>query len=136
MICLPMITVTIPAETTKNAAKPMLIGRMCEASRGKKSISVILRPLIEWKSTASTRPSSRSVDDRVPVGGHDLVVGLGSPADDRGVDDVGEQEQDDRDAGDAVEEPRPLTLVTAIDGPEVVLLLRVAGSDGHGHLRD
>jgi hypothetical protein len=48
----------------------------------------------------------------------DLVVELGPEADQRGVGDVNEEEEQDGDAGDAMERPRPLALAALINGPE------------------
>src|SRR6266566_1421233 len=50
-------------------------------------------------------PELEHAHERVLVDGDDAVVGLGSPPDHRGVHDVGEEEEDDRDARDPVEEP-------------------------------
>src|SRR6185295_3755077 len=41
----------------------------------------------------------------------------------RGVDHVREEEEDDRDAGDAVEQPGVLPLMALVDGAVVALLL-------------
>ena len=135
MICLPMITVTAPAESTKIAGEAM--PRPGCATRAREEVDQ--RDLDAVDGVEEHRQHEAElehVDDWVLVGGGDPVVGLGSPADDRGVDDVGEQEQDDRDAGDAVEEPRPLALVTLVDGPEVVLLLRLRVRIATVDLRD
>ncbi len=96
---------------------------MCFTSLGKKSISVILMPLIEWNRTAATRPELQQPHEGVLVGRDDPVVGVGAPADDRGVHHVGEQEQDDGDPGHPVEQPGPLPRVPLVDGAVVVLLL-------------
>src|SRR5439155_18684709 len=57
-------------------------------------------------------------DDRVVVRVDDLVVELRPEADERRVGDVHEQEKQNRDAGDAVERPRPLALTALVHGPE------------------
>ena len=85
-------------------------------------------PLYEWNRTAATSPSSSGPHDGVVVHGRDAVVGLGSPADDGGVDHMREQEQDDGDAGDAVEQPGVLALVALVDGAVVAALLASVGS--------
>ena len=73
------------------------------------------------------QPELEQPHDRVLVDANDAVVGVGPPADDGGVDHVGEQEQDDRDAGDPVEQPGPLALMALVDGAVVALLLARSG---------
>ena len=54
------------------------------------------------------------VDDRGLVRGDDEVVGLGGDPHERRVEHVHEEEEEDRDAGDAVEDPGPHALATAV----------------------
>ena len=53
-----MIAVTTIAETRKTAADVLTDRLDVTGQARKKSIKVIFMPLIEWKSTASTRPNS------------------------------------------------------------------------------
>src|SRR5690625_4601464 len=55
--------------------------------------------------------------DRVLVGGDDLVVGLRRDSHESGVEDVGEQEEEDPDAGDAMGDPGPHPVLAAIERP-------------------
>jgi hypothetical protein len=59
-------------------------------------------------------------DDRVVVRVNDLVVQARPEPDERRVGDVNEQEEENGDAGDPVERPRPLALATPINGPEAL----------------
>src|SRR5882672_2892319 len=69
------------------------------------------------------QPELEQPDDRVLVQPDHAVVRVGSPANHGGIDHMGEQEQDDRDARDAVEQPGVLTFMALVDGAVVALLL-------------
>jgi hypothetical protein len=56
-------------------------------------------------------------DHRVLVGVHGAVVGGGGDAHHRGVDHVGEEEEEDQDAGDAVRDPRPHSFAAPVERP-------------------
>ena len=68
----------------------------------------------------------QQADEGIVVDGGDPVVRLRSPADHRRVHDVGEQEQDDREAGDAVQEPAVLAFVALVQRAELLPLRSVA----------
>ena len=73
---------------------------------------IVARPLIDDDVTGLIHQTH----DRVVVDVHDAVVELGTEADEGRVDDVREEEEEHRDAGDAVERPGPLARTPAIDG--------------------
>ena len=73
------------------------------------------------------QPELEQSDDRVLVDADDAVVGVRTPADHGRIDHVGEQEEDDRDAGDPVEQPGVLPLMALVDGAVVALLLARSG---------
>src|SRR5690606_16594109 len=66
------------------------------------------------------------VHDRGLVGGDDIVIGIGGDADQRGVQNVHEEEEEDRHAGDPVSDPGPHTFVPAVQSAD--------GSLGHSYL--
>ena len=69
------------------------------------------------------QPDLHQPDDRRLVGVDDLVVGLRADPDQRGVEHVHEQEEEDGGAGDAVQHPRPHARVAAIKGAPARRLL-------------
>ena len=71
----------------------------------------------------------QDLDDRVVVDADDLVVSLGAPADQRGVHDVGEQEEQDPHARDAMGDPRQLSgQASLVEGSELGGTLGHVGS--------
>jgi hypothetical protein len=58
--------------------------------------------------------------ERGPVGADAAVVGLGRDVDQRGVRHVGEQVEQDRDARDAVQDPGPHALASAVERAEAL----------------
>ena len=74
-------------------------------------------------------------DEGVVVDGGDPVVRIRPPADHRGVHDVGEQEEDDREAAHAVEEPAVLALVTLVERAELAFPFGLAAHRGSAYRR-
>src|SRR5712691_7399814 len=65
------------------------------------------------------QPELQQPDERVLVEADNTVVGVGPPAHQRGVHDVGEQEEDDGHPGDPVGDPGPLALPPLVEAAEL-----------------
>ena len=111
MMAEPTIHVMGIIDPTNRSAVAMPRNRMWRVSPGKKSISM-LHAVEGVIQDGRHEPELQHPDERVVVDGGNPVVGVGPPADHRGVHDVGEQEEDDREAAHPVKEPAVLAFVT------------------------